>query len=77
MLDYNNNSFVNTHKLNRMKYLKIIALGLVIAFAAGASAQVVKKDGQDRRDKKNDSSVKVSGRSQACYEQREPIDADK
>ena len=77
MLDYNNNSFVNTHKLNRMKYLKIIALGLVIAFAAGASAQVVKKDGQDRRDKKNDSSVKVSGRSQAFYEQREPSDADK
>ena len=60
-----------------MKYLKIIALGLVIAFAAGASAQVVKKDGQDRRDKKNDSSVKVSGRSQAFYEQREPSDADK
>ena len=61
-----------------MKYLKIIVLGLIVALAAaGASAQVVKKDSQDRRDKKNDNSVKVSGRSQAFYEQREPSDADK
>lgn len=60
-----------------MKYLKIIVLGIIVAFAtAGASAQVVKKDGNDRRDKKEDNTVKVSGRQQAFYEQNEPSEAD-
>lgn len=60
-----------------MKYLKYIVLGLIVAFAtAGASAQVVKKNGDDRRDKKDDSAVKVTGRQQAFYEQREPSEAD-
>lgn len=60
-----------------MKYLKYIVLGLIVAFAtAGATAQVVKKNGDDRRDKKDDGSVKVSDRQQAFYEQREPSEAD-
>ena len=60
-----------------MKYLKIIVLGIIVAFAtAGASAQVVKKDGKDTRDKKQDNTVKVSGRQQAFYEQNEPSEAD-
>lgn len=61
-----------------MKYLKIFVLGLTIALAsAGASAQVVKKDSQDRKDKKEDNTVKVSGRQQAFFEQSEPSEADK
>ena len=60
-----------------MKYFKIIVLGIIVAFAtAGASAQVVKKDGKDTRDKKQDNTVKVSGRQQAFYEQNEPSEAD-
>lgn len=60
-----------------MKYLKYIVLGLIVAFAtAGATAQVVKKNGDDRRDKKNDGGVQVTGRQQAFYEQREPSEAD-
>ena len=60
-----------------MKYLKILFLGLTIALAwSGASAQVVKKDGQDRRDNNSNSGVKVSGRQQAFYEQNEPSEAD-
>ena len=60
-----------------MKYLKILFLGLTIALAwSSASAQVVKKDGQDRRDNNNNSGVKVSGRQQAFYEQNEPSEAD-
>ncbi len=60
-----------------MKYLKYIVLGLIVAFAtAGATAQVVKKNDGDRRDKKDDGSVKVSDRQQAFYEQREPSEAD-
>ncbi|MBR5087363.1 MAG: gliding motility protein GldN [Muribaculaceae bacterium] len=60
-----------------MKYLKILFLGLTIALAwSSASAQVVKKDGQDRRDNSNNSGVKVSGRQQAFYEQNEPSEAD-
>ena len=50
---------------------------LIVALAsAGASAQVVKKDGNDRKDKKDDSSIKVSGRQQAFFEQNEPSEAD-
>ena len=50
---------------------------LIVALAsAGASAQVVKKDGNDRKDKKGDSSIKVSGRQQAFFEQNEPSEAD-
>lgn len=60
-----------------MKYLKYIVLGLIVAFAtAGATAQVVKKNGDDRRDKKDDGGVQVTGRQQAFYEQREPSEAD-
>ena len=60
-----------------MKYLKYIVLGLIVAFAtAGASAQVVKKNGDDRRDKKDGGGVQISGRQQAFYEQREPSEAD-
>lgn len=60
-----------------MKYLKFIVLGLIVAFATvGASAQVVKKSGDDRRDKKDDSGVKVSDRQQAFFEQKEPSEAD-
>ena len=64
-----------------MKYLKFIVFTLTLALAASvASAQVVKKDGQDRASKKDDNSpagTKVSGRQQAFYEQSEPSDADK
>ncbi|MBR5030603.1 MAG: gliding motility protein GldN [Muribaculaceae bacterium] len=60
-----------------MKYLKYIVLGLIVAFAtAGATAQVVKKNSDDRRDKKNDGGVQVTGRQQAFYEQKEPSEAD-
>lgn len=60
-----------------MKYLKFIVLTLIVALAsAGASAQVVKKDGNDRKDKKDDSSIRVSGRQQAFFEQNEPSEAD-
>lgn len=60
-----------------MKYLKYIVLGLIVAFAtAGATAQVVKKNDGDRRDKKDDASVKVSDRQQAFFEQKEPSEAD-
>ena len=60
-----------------MKSLKFIVLTLIVALAsAGASAQVVKKDGNDRKDKKDDSSIKVSGRQQAFFEQNEPSEAD-
>lgn len=60
-----------------MKYLKLIALALIVAFAAGsATAQVVKKSGDDRRDKKDESGVKITGRQQAFYEQKEPSEAD-
>ena len=60
-----------------MKYLKYIILGLIMAFAAqGATAQVVKKNSDDRRDKKNDGGVQVSGRQQAFFEQSEPSEAD-
>ena len=60
-----------------MKYLKYIVLGLIVAFAAaGATAQVVKKNDGDRRDKKDDGSVKVSDRQQAFFEQKEPSEAD-
>ncbi|MBO4722213.1 MAG: gliding motility protein GldN, partial [Muribaculaceae bacterium] len=44
--------------------------------AAGATAQVVKKNDGDRRDKKDDGSVKVSDRQQAFFEQKEPSEAD-
>lgn len=60
-----------------MKYLKFIVLGLIVAFTTtGASAQVVKKSGNDRRDKKEDNGVKVSDRQQAFFEQKEPSEAD-
>ncbi len=60
-----------------MKYLKLFALLLIVAFASGsATAQVVKKNGDDRRDKKNEGGVQVTGRQQAFYEQREPSEAD-
>lgn len=60
-----------------MKYLKYIVLGLIVAFATnGATAQVVKKSGDDRRDKKDEGGVHITGRQQAFYEQREPSEAD-
>lgn len=60
-----------------MKYLKVILLGLIVASATiGASAQVVKKSGDDRKDKKNESGVQVTGRQQAFFEQKEPSEAD-
>lgn len=60
-----------------MKYLKYLVLGLIVAFAtAGATAQVVKKNDGDRRDKKDEGGVQVTGRQQAFYEQREPSEAD-
>lgn len=60
-----------------MKYLKFIVLGLIVAFTTtGVSAQVVKKNGNDRRDKKEDNGVKVSDRQQAFFEQKEPSEAD-
>lgn len=60
-----------------MKYLKVILLGLTLAIAGtSASAQVVKRDGNSRNDKKNDGSVKVTGRQQAFFEQNEPSEAD-
>ncbi len=60
-----------------MKYLKLFALVLIVALASGsATAQVVKRSGDDRRDKKDDNGVQVTGRQQAFYEQREPSEAD-
>lgn len=60
-----------------MKYLKYIVLGLIVAFATtGATAQVVKKSGDDRRDKKDEGGVHITDRQQAFYEQREPSEAD-
>lgn len=60
-----------------MKYLKFIVLGLIVSFAtAGVSAQVVKKSGDDRRDKKDETGVKITGRQQSFYEQNEPSEAD-
>ena len=60
-----------------MKYLKVILLGLTLAIAGtSASAQVVKRDGKSRNDKKDDGSVKVTGRQQAFFEQNEPSEAD-
>ena len=60
-----------------MKYLKLFLLGLIVAFAtAGATAQVVKKNDDNRRDKKDNSGVQITGRQQAFYEQTEPSEAD-
>ena len=59
-----------------MKTFKIIATLLLIAFTSGiASAQVVKKDGNDRK-KKDDGSVTITDRQQAFYEVKTPSDAD-
>ena len=67
--------FHNKH--NIMKYLKLFLLGLIVAFAtAGATAQVVKKNDDNRRDKKDNSGVQITGRQQAFYEQTEPSEAD-
>jgi len=60
-----------------MKYFKFILLAMIVAFAtAGVHAQVVKKNDQDRRNKKDDSGVTVSDRQQAFFEQKEPSEAD-
>ncbi len=60
-----------------MKYLKVIFLGLALAIAwSGLSAQVVRRDGQERRDKDNNTGPQISGRQQAFYEQNEPSEAD-
>lgn len=67
--------FHNKHDI--MKYLKLFLLGLIVAFAtAGATAQVVKKNDDNRRDKKDNSGVQITGRQQAFYEQTEPSEAD-
>ncbi|MBO4871068.1 MAG: gliding motility protein GldN [Muribaculaceae bacterium] len=59
-----------------MKTFKIIATLLLIAFTSGiASAQVVKKDGNDRK-KKDDGGVTITDRQQAFYEVKTPSDAD-
>ena len=49
---------------------------IVASATIGASAQVVKKSGDDRKDKKNESGVQVTGRQQAFFEQKEPSEAD-
>ncbi len=60
-----------------MKYLKALFLVLTVAVAcSSASAQVVRRDGQDRRDNRDNGGVQVSGRQQAFYEQNEPSEAD-
>ena len=59
-----------------MKTFKIIAALLLVALATStASAQVVKKDGNDRK-KKDDSGVTITDRQQAFYEVKTPSDAD-
>ncbi|MBR1804212.1 MAG: gliding motility protein GldN [Muribaculaceae bacterium] len=59
-----------------MKTFKIIAALLLVALATGtASAQVVKKDGNDRK-KKDDNGVTITDRQQAFYEVKTPSDAD-
>lgn len=60
-----------------MKLFKVIVWGIIAAFAATSlNAQVVKRDSQDKRDKKDDGAVKVSDRQQAFFEQNEPSEAD-
>ncbi len=60
-----------------MKTLKLIAALLLVALAAStASAQVVKRDGDKDRKKKDDAGVVITDRQQAFYEVKKPSDAD-
>ena len=60
-----------------MKILKIIAVTLLLAFTASSvKAQVVKKDGDNDRKKKDDSGVVITDRQQSFFEVKEPSDAD-
>ncbi|MBR1544033.1 MAG: gliding motility protein GldN [Muribaculaceae bacterium] len=59
-----------------MKVIRIISVALIVILTAGlAQAQVVKKSEKDSK-KKSESSVQITDRQQAFFEQREPSDAD-
>ncbi len=60
-----------------MKTLRLIAALLLVAFAASTvNAQVVKRDGDKDRKKKDDAGVVITDRQQAFYEVKKPSDAD-
>lgn len=59
-----------------MKTLKLIAVLLIVALAAStAGAQVVKKEGNERK-KKDESGVNITDRQQSFYEVKQASDAD-
>ena len=59
-----------------MKTLKFIAALLIVALATStASAQVVKKEGSERK-KKDESGVNITDRQQSFYEVKQASDAD-
>ncbi|MBO7609974.1 MAG: gliding motility protein GldN [Muribaculaceae bacterium] len=59
-----------------MKTLKFIAALLIVALATStASAQVVKKEGNERK-KKDESGVNITDRQQSFYEVKQASDAD-
>lgn len=63
--------------IKRMKTLRLIAALLLVAIAAStANAQVVKRDGDKDRKKKDDTGVAITDRQQAFYEVKKPSDAD-
>lgn len=60
-----------------MKTLKLIAVLLIVAFAASTvGAQVVKKEEGNERKKKDESGVNITDRQQAFYEVKQASDAD-
>ena len=60
-----------------MKLIQHITLACICALmATAASAQVVKRNGDNDRNKKDEKGVVVSDRQQSFYEVREPHDAD-
>ena len=59
-----------------MRITRIIVVAIMVALTAGlATGQVVKKNDKDSK-KKSESSVQITDRQQAFFEQREPGDAD-
>ena len=59
-----------------MKLFRIVAATVaVVLLACSAQAQVVKKNGKDDK-KKGETTVQITDRQQAFFEQREPSDAD-
>ena len=60
-----------------MKTIRFITALLLLALATGtANAQVVKRDGDKDRKKKDDSGVVITDRQQDFYEVKKPSDAD-